>query len=127
MAMEKEALTHKIEDDLAARNRNWDEIDSHLASSEAHGLNSRLPLIVHRDRLEGGTSNRYSLISGRLYLIVCGYKVNPTKYLGMIGGDSAGLGLLEIYKGSAASVTVDGFDIVVNAQYTTLVSIFQVS
>lgn len=31
MAMEKEALTHKIEDDLALRNRNWDKIDSHLA------------------------------------------------------------------------------------------------
>lgn len=28
MAMEKEALTHKIEDDLAARNRNWDKVDS---------------------------------------------------------------------------------------------------
>ena len=33
MAMEKEALTHKIEDDLAARNRNWDKLTSHLAES----------------------------------------------------------------------------------------------
>ena len=33
MAMEKEALTHKIEDDLAARNRNWDKIDAHLAEN----------------------------------------------------------------------------------------------
>lgn len=33
MAMEKEALTHKIEDDLAARNRNWDKVDGHLAES----------------------------------------------------------------------------------------------
>jgi hypothetical protein len=31
MAMEKEALTHKIEDDLAARNRNWDKVETHLA------------------------------------------------------------------------------------------------
>lgn len=30
MSMEKEALTHKIEDDLAARNRNWDKITTHL-------------------------------------------------------------------------------------------------
>ena len=33
MTMEKEALTHKIEDDLAARNRNWDKLTSHLAES----------------------------------------------------------------------------------------------
>jgi hypothetical protein len=36
MAMEKEALTHKIEDDLAARNRNWDKIDAHLAEKKFH-------------------------------------------------------------------------------------------
>jgi hypothetical protein len=28
MSMEKEALTHKIEDDLALRNRNWDKIST---------------------------------------------------------------------------------------------------
>ncbi|NMB43871.1 MAG: hypothetical protein GX995_07050, partial [Clostridiales bacterium] len=33
MAMEKEALVNKIEDDLARRNRNWDKIDDHLAES----------------------------------------------------------------------------------------------
>jgi len=33
MALEKEALTHRIEDDLAARNRNWDKIDTHMAES----------------------------------------------------------------------------------------------
>ena len=33
MALEREALTHKIEDDLALRNRNWDKLDSHLAES----------------------------------------------------------------------------------------------
>lgn len=40
MSLEKESLTHKIEDDLAARNRNWDKIEdfhgdftSHLAES----------------------------------------------------------------------------------------------
>lgn len=31
MAMEKEALVNKIEDDLAKRNRNWGKIDDHLA------------------------------------------------------------------------------------------------
>ena len=31
MSLEKESLTHKIEDDLALRNRNWDKLDSHLA------------------------------------------------------------------------------------------------
>ena len=31
MALEREALTHRIEDDLALRNRNWDRLDSHLA------------------------------------------------------------------------------------------------
>lgn len=33
MALEREALTHKIEDDLALRNRNWNQLDSHLAES----------------------------------------------------------------------------------------------
>ena len=33
MTMEKEALTHRIEDDLALRNRNWNQLDSHLAES----------------------------------------------------------------------------------------------
>lgn len=46
MAIERESLTHKIEDDLAARNRNWDkvedlksEVDAHKAESanKAHG------------------------------------------------------------------------------------------
>jgi hypothetical protein len=36
MAMEKEALTHKIEDDLAARNRNWDKVDDLEAAHAAH-------------------------------------------------------------------------------------------
>ena len=31
MALEKEALTHTIESDLARRNRNWDKIDTHMA------------------------------------------------------------------------------------------------
>jgi hypothetical protein len=35
MAMEKEALTHTIESDLARRNRNWDKIDAHLANYES--------------------------------------------------------------------------------------------
>jgi len=33
MSLEKESLTHKIEDDLALRNRNWDKLTSHLAES----------------------------------------------------------------------------------------------
>ena len=40
MSMEKEALTHKIEDDLAARNRNWDKVTSHLAESVARTIRS---------------------------------------------------------------------------------------
>ena len=35
MSLEREALTHKIEDDLALRNRNWDKLDSHLAESSS--------------------------------------------------------------------------------------------
>ena len=31
MALEREALSHKIEDDLALRNRNWDKLDSLIA------------------------------------------------------------------------------------------------
>jgi len=30
MALEREALSHNIEDDLALRNRNWDKLESHL-------------------------------------------------------------------------------------------------
>jgi len=42
MALEREALSHKIEDDLALRNRNWDKLDSHLAdSATAHGINTK--------------------------------------------------------------------------------------
>ena len=33
MSLEKESLTHKIEDDLALRNRNWDKLTSHLAET----------------------------------------------------------------------------------------------
>lgn len=46
MSMEKEALTHKIEDDLAARNRNWDKITTHLADNAAH---SRYDNIYYRN------------------------------------------------------------------------------
>ena len=45
MALEREALTHKIEDDLALRNRNWDKLDSHLAENTTqgnpHGINAK--------------------------------------------------------------------------------------
>ena len=34
MALERESLAHKIEDDLALRNRNWNQLDSHMAESE---------------------------------------------------------------------------------------------
>ena len=36
MALEREALSHKIEDDLALRNRNWNQLDSHLADYANH-------------------------------------------------------------------------------------------
>ena len=35
MALEREALSHKIEDDLALRNRNWDKLDAHLVESSS--------------------------------------------------------------------------------------------
>jgi hypothetical protein len=38
MALEREALTHKIEDDLALRNRNWDKLTSHLADIANSGM-----------------------------------------------------------------------------------------
>ena len=38
MALEREALSHKIEDDLALRNRNWNQLDSHLADIAFSGI-----------------------------------------------------------------------------------------
>jgi hypothetical protein len=46
MAMEKEALTHKIEDDLAARNRNWDKIDTHMADIANSGMTTVTQTVV---------------------------------------------------------------------------------
>ena len=36
MALYKESLINKIEDDLAGRNQNWDAIETHLADYDAH-------------------------------------------------------------------------------------------
>ena len=36
MALYKESLINKIEDDHAGRNQNWDAIDAHLADYDAH-------------------------------------------------------------------------------------------
>lgn len=52
MAMEKEALTHKIEDDLAARNRNWDKVTTHLADYATK-------VIVEKGSNENGTYIRF--------------------------------------------------------------------
>ena len=63
MAMEKEALTHKIEDDLAARNRNWDKIDTHLAESatdDVHGL---------RDRVIEGNGDGYMMFGNGIVVM----------------------------------------------------------
>ena len=54
MALEREALSHKIEDDLALRNRNWSKLDSHFAesaSNNVHGATSAATAntIVARD------------------------------------------------------------------------------
>ena len=40
MSLEKESLTHKIEDDLALRNRNWDKLTSHLNDVAFSGVQS---------------------------------------------------------------------------------------
>ena len=37
--MEYEALIHRIEDALAARNRNWNKIETHMADFESHQAN----------------------------------------------------------------------------------------
>lgn len=42
MALEREALNHRIEDDLALRNRNWNQLDSHLGDNvSAHGIDAK--------------------------------------------------------------------------------------
>jgi hypothetical protein len=91
MNLEKESLTHKIEDDLAARNRNWDKIEdshgdftSHLAETAAddvHGLAWNEPILL---TLQNGWT-------GSVYLAI-----NP------------GLGLARIYGSMQPGTTVSG-------------------
>lgn len=49
MAIEKESLTHLIEDDLELRNRNWSAVGTHLAekaSDNVHGLKPESPISI---------------------------------------------------------------------------------
>ena len=59
MALEKEALTHKIEDDLAARNRNWDKIEAHMADYAAHLAESSSKHITESGSNENGNYIRF--------------------------------------------------------------------
>lgn len=57
MALEREALSHKIEDDLALRNRNWNQLDSHLAESVTNGNPHGIRSIANRFISESTSGN----------------------------------------------------------------------
>lgn len=49
MALYKESLLHTIDDDLAGRNQNWDDIDEHMSKKPAdgvHGMKFRGALVL---------------------------------------------------------------------------------
>ena len=77
MALEREALTHKIEDDLALRNRNWNQLDSHLAD---YANISPVSTTRNRVRVVEGSINAYRI--GKLVIITFEYNpsLNPTGF-----------------------------------------------
>ena len=77
MALEREALTHRIEDDLALRNRNWNQLDSHLADYETFTTVS-----ITRNRLRVVEGSIFAQKIGKLELITFEYdnSLNPTGF-----------------------------------------------
>ena len=60
MALYKESMINKIEDDLAGRNQNWEAIDDHIASGadeDVHGLANKV--IVESGSNEDGEYIRF--------------------------------------------------------------------
>ena len=60
MALEREALSHKIEDDLALRNRNWNQLDSHLADFATHEHDGSNTLKINWDNINNKPELLYS-------------------------------------------------------------------
>lgn len=85
MALEREALTHKIEDDLALRNRNWDKLTSHLADFATHEHDGNdtpyikwtnvsgkpdLPTIIDAREIPAGATHNFGRLAiERVYLV----------------------------------------------------------
>jgi len=60
LALNRESLTNKIEDDLAARNQNWDTLDAHLAETvqdSVHGLKTTGDVTIYVDATNGDDAN----------------------------------------------------------------------
>ncbi len=105
MALEREALSHKIEDDLALRNRNWDKLD---------GLYTRLgELRIINFTLYSNKSVKLKFSSGGAFiclLLIQGAQANAYGAFVLqgygIGGTRYRVGTIQ--KGDAISVSVDG-------------------
>ena len=78
MALEREALSHKIEDDLALRNRNWNKLDSHLADYETHKAEYETftTVSITRNRLRVVEGSIFAQKIGKLVIITFDY--NPS-------------------------------------------------
>jgi hypothetical protein len=88
MALEREALTHKIEDDLALRNRNWNQLDSHLADYASQIAKT----IKHIEGVMfGGNTSREFVLGDGTYLMISKGNNNAPSYFEFIGVVGTGL------------------------------------
>ena len=134
MAMEKEALTHRIEDDLSRRNRNWDKIDEHLAESATggnpHGINSELnlrPRIISHGIGSSTLINNLELSPYSLYLLVTGTNSSPMRSLYLIATHSSDGGASAIRESSHITITFSGLNISVVSAYHTPYSLIKLN
>lgn len=134
MAMEKEALTHKIEDDLAARNRNWDKVDAHLAESvtggNPHGINSELnlrPRIILRGTGTSTLINNLELSPHSLYLLITGTSSAAMRSMYLIATYSSDGGASAIRESSYITITFSGLNISVVSAYHTPYSLIKLN
>lgn len=86
MALYKESMINKIENDLAGRNQNWEAIDDHIAAligDDAHGWESA-------SRYAIGDFSRSSLEASGRQKIVTGFKPQVVLALATVNGSADG-------------------------------------
>ena len=86
MALYKESMINKIEDDLQGRNQNWDMLETHLADYETHKVDYE----THKTEIANKMKNFEIVASGSRSGIVVSIDL-PTNstYLFLMGRDGA--------------------------------------